>query len=423
MQQNTEITAAVIALKFKMLNWANQFNIFCLLDNNGYQHQTSAFECLLAVGVKRSFEFKAAHRFDALQQFYNAGPGWLFGHLGYNAAGNAYSTNNVLNTSFGDGFLFEPVSVIRLDDKAQITVLQSIEPSEKIIAEILQTPVFNDTTATSFTLTHQLSKQAYIQKIEQIKAHIQRGDCYEANFCMEFLGNVTSFNAITAYQKLTAISAAPFGAFYKLNQQYCLCASPERFLKKQGSLLQSQPIKGTAKRSSNFDEDHQNKTTLRNSKKEQSENVMVVDLVRNDMSQVSTKASVKVTELFGIYSFPQVHQMISTIECTLQNPSHFAKALAVCYPMGSMTGAPKKRVMEIIENTELTQRGLFSGALGYITPDGDFDFNVVIRSLFYNEAMQQVSFFAGSGITYYCDAAAEYDECMAKAAALLQVLQ
>ena len=201
-----------------------------------------------------------------------------------------------------------------------------------------------------------------------------------------------------------------------------MCASPERFLQKRGMQLISQPIKGTSKRDMDPVKDTTNKNHLTSSTKEKSENVMVVDLVRNDMSMVCEKGSVKVKELFGVYSFPQVHQMISTVEGTLSSGLKFTDAIEACFPMGSMTGAPKKRVMELIEDYEFSERGLFSGSIGYITPEGDFDFNVVIRSIFYNKNRKEVSFFAGSGITFYSNAEEEYEECLLKAKALVEVL-
>lgn len=150
---------------------------------------------------------------------------------------------------------------------------------------------------------------------------------------------------------------------------------------------------------------------------------MVVDLVRNDLSKVCKEGSVKVSELFGIYSFPQVHQMISTIEGELDEKVPFSSILKACFPMGSMTGAPKKRVMELIEQYEKTKRGLYSGAVGYIDPNGDFDFNVVIRSILYNAVNQYLGYQVGGGITFYSDPEKEYEECLLKAAAIRKVLQ
>jgi para-aminobenzoate synthetase component I len=409
-----------IDLKMKMLNWANQFNIFCLLDNNGYNFEEPSFECLLGVGCKQSFSFTGNNNFADLQSFYDKNPTWLFGHLGYNAAGNAYSKKT--ETNFGDGFFFEPKIVLKLSNN-KIEVVKVDIDKANIIAEINATKILKVEKHLPLNIVSSLSKEKYIEKIKLLQQHIQRGDCYEINFCQQFFATEATIHPIETYKKLIQFSPAPFGSFYKLNESYCLCASPERFLQKKGSKLISQPIKGTSKRDDDIKKDDANKNHLIESKKEKSENVMVVDLVRNDMSMVCEKGSVKVKELFGIYSFPQVHQMISTIEGTLSPDKTFTEAIQACFPMGSMTGAPKKSVMQLIEKYEDTPRGLFSGSIGYITPDGDFDFNVVIRSIFYNETKKQISFFAGSGITYYSKAEEEYEECLAKASAILEVLK
>ncbi len=409
------------SLKEKMLNWANQFNIFCLLDNNNYDFEHPAFECLLAVGCERSYTFTGINDLEHLQSFYDTKPSWLFGHLGYNGLSNGYGGCNAENIFFGKGFFFEPTIILKLTaDK--IEILKSNIGIKIVLDEINNSPTSIPFEQTEFTIIPTFSKEAYLKKITEIQQHILRGDCYELNFCKQFIAEDAVINPIEKYVKLTKISPAPFGAFYKLNNNYCLCASPERFLQKSGNQLISQPIKGTSRRDVDVVADEANKKYLLDSEKEKSENVMVVDLVRNDMSMVCTKGSVKVKELFGIYSFPQVHQMISTVEGIVENDLPFTKIIEACFPMGSMTGAPKKRVMELIEQYEENERGLFSGSIGYITPNNDFDFNVVIRSIFYNETKKQVSFFAGSGITFYSKAADEYDECMAKAEGLMEVL-
>jgi para-aminobenzoate synthetase component I len=407
-------------LKIKMLNWANQFNIFCLLDNNGYNFEEPSFECLLGVGCKQSFSFTSNNNFTELQSFYDNNPTWLFGHIGYNAAGNAYSKK--LEKDFGDGFFFEPEIVLKLVNN-KIEIVKANIDIANIVEEINTIEILVPEKKTAFNIVASLSKENYIKKIKQLQQHIKRGDCYEINFCQQFFAEDITIDPIETYKKLIRLSPAPFGSFYKLNKNYCLCASPERFLQKKGTSLVSQPIKGTSRRDIDNTKDVANKKYLTESSKEKSENVMVVDLVRNDMSMVCEKGSVKVTELFGIYSFPQVHQMISTIEGTLASDKSFTQAIEACFPMGSMTGAPKQSVMQLIEKYEDTQRGLFSGSIGYITPDGDFDFNVVIRSIFYNERKKHISFFAGSGITYYSKAEDEYEECLAKAAAIVKVLK
>jgi para-aminobenzoate synthetase component 1 len=229
-------------------------------------------------------------------------------------------------------------------------------------------------------------------------------------------------NPVETYLRLSEISSAPFGAYYKLNDKYLLCSSPERFMKKAGNKLISQPIKGTIKRGGTDEEDIELKHSLLNDVKERAENVMIVDLVRNDLAKSCRPGSVKVEELFGIYTYPTVHQMISTVTGELDEQTHFIDALRNAFPMGSMTGAPKIEVMKLIEYYETTKRGLFSGSVGYITPDGDFDFNVVIRSLFYNEANKYLSYSTGGAITYDSIPEKEYEECMLKAKGIMKAL-
>jgi para-aminobenzoate synthetase component I len=405
--------------KTKMLNWANQFNIFCLLDNNNYTFETPEFECLLALGCCRSYTFTGKNDASNLNKYYKDNPTWLFGHFGYNAFGNAYKNVNDAN-GFGKGFFFEPDIILKVSGNSLVVLKSNID--EQIIFEAIDNTTCDTKTYHAVVTNSVISKAKYLQDIAALQQHIKRGDCYEINYCQKFEATQAAINPIETYLKLATHSPAPFAALYKLNDNYCICASPERFLKKSESVLTSQPIKGTSRRSNDIQVDDANKAYLRNSEKERSENVMVVDLVRNDLSIISTKGSVQVKELYGIYSFPQVHQMISTIQSTISDDVSMLLAIEECYPMGSMTGAPKQKVMQLIELYEATPRGLFSGSLGYFTPEQNFDFNVVIRSVFYNQAQQTVSIFAGSGITFYADAEKEYDECMAKAEAMMKVL-
>ena len=409
-------------LKIKMLNWANRFNIFCFLDNNDYSFEAPVFECMLAVGEVRSFRFTTEKTFPALQQFFEASPSWLFGHLGYNAAGNAFEESEKNEKGFGRGFFFEPKIVIRLSGEELEILKTDISPG-KMIKEIRESSSVLSQSTSVKNITASESREEYSERFQKLKQHIQRGDCYEINFCQKFSADDAIINPVKAYFDLAAFSPAPFAALYKLDGHYCVCASPERFLKKNGQQLVSQPIKGTSLRDHiNPENDRLNKTYLQSSTKEKSENVMIADLVRNDLSIVCEKDSVKVKELCGIYSFPQVYQMITTVEGTLSPDKNFSQALEACYPPGSMTGAPKQKVMELIKKYEKEPRELFSGSIGYITPKGDFDFNVVIRSLFWNSLENSLSFYAGSGITFYSNAADEYNECLAKVAAILKIL-
>ncbi len=269
------------------------------------------------------------------------------------------------------------------------------------------------------SIQNRVTRDQYIETIQKLRQHIKRGDCYEINYCQEFFSDHAEIDPLLLYHQLNKKSPNPFSAYYKINDKYCLCASPERFLKKSGDTVISQPIKGTGKRFLNDPKkDNQAKHDLLNSEKDRRENVMIVDLVRNDLSKICAEGSVQVKELFGIYEFPQVYQMISTIEGKVDELVHWTEIVEACYPMGSMTGAPKKRVMELIEQYEASPRGLFSGSIGYVDPNGNFDFNVVIRSLFYNSTQQYLSFKAGGGITFYSDPQQEYEESLLKVEAI-----
>ena len=268
-----------------------------------------------------------------------------------------------------------------------------------------------------------LSKQEYIETVQKLQQHILRGDCYEINYCQEFFAENILIEPVAVYQQLLEISPIPFSCFYKLENKYLLCASPERFLSRINNKIFSQPIKGTAPRNANAVLDNIEKENLSKNKKEKSENVMIVDLVRNDLSKICIEGSVEVEELFSIHSFPQVHQMISTVTGELKQDISFAEIIKATFPMGSMTGAPKRSAMQLIEQYEKTKRQLFSGSVGYISPQKDFDFNVVIRSIFYNAANRYLNYLVGSAITFYADAEKEYEECILKAKAILHTLQ
>ena len=409
-------------VKKKVLNWTKQFGTFCFLDNHQYQIQPNTVECILAAGAKRQLSCKAGHALDRLEDFRKENQSWLFGHLSYDLKNEIESLTsaNQDRVQFPDLFFFEPQILIRLNEKEMLIEGDSPEVTYDEImnghVETIKKPVAID-------VTGKISKTDYIDIIEKLRAHILRGDCYEINFCQEFFAENADIDPIEVYEKLSAISPNPFSALYRISDHWLICASPERFLKKQYNRLISQPIKGTSKRSNdNVASDEREKDQLRTSSKDRSENVMVVDLVRNDLARVCKEGTVHVDELYSIYSFPQVHQMISTVSGIVEDDVDFSKIMHATFPMGSMTGAPKRRVMELIEEFEQTRRGLFSGALGYISPDGNFDFNVVIRSILYNAASRYLSYQVGSGITFYSDPQHEWEECMLKAEAIKNVL-
>ncbi|CAN5902387.1 anthranilate synthase component I family protein [soil metagenome] len=408
-----------------MLNWCTRFNIFCFLDNNSYEFEEPGFECILAAGCKQSVSLNGGEALQALQGFSDKSKDWLFGHFGYELLSQSNThTSHTNEVEFGDGFFFTPEVLIRL--KQNMVEIQCIDDDPTCIYnEIHQQPSFiKKRSAGNIDLKTGITATEYKEILGSLKKHILRGDCYEINFCQSFYVNDITIDPLFFYQKLSAISPNPFGAFYKLDDKYCLCASPERFLKKKDSTLISQPIKGTSKRDiTDSSMDIANRHYLLNSDKEKTENVMVVDLVRNDMSKVCRAGTVHVKELFGIYSFPQVHQMISTIAGEVDPEIAWTNIIKACFPMGSMTGAPKKKVIELIERYEQFPRGLFSGSIGYIDPAGDFDFNVVIRSLMYDETKKLVSFKAGGGITFNSDVDEEYEESLLKVAAIIKVLK
>lgn len=404
-----------------MLNWADRFNICCFLDDHQYGMQPHTHECLLGAGAIRQLSADAGHAFDQLRDFSTNCRDWLFGHLGYDLKNETeqLTSAHADHIQFPDLFFFVPETVIQLRRQSMVIACIGKDPAavfEEINSTVAAAPPAGKP-VTSFK--GRFTKEEYVAAVQSLQKHILRGDCYEINFCQEFFAGPAVIDPLQVYQRLTAISPNPFTAFYKTGGRYLLCASPERYLKKTGQRLLSQPIKGTGSRDVlDAAADENKKRQLLHSAKDRAENVMIVDLVRNDLSRICEPGSVKVDELFGVYSFPQVHQMISTVSGQLKSGLHWTDAVRATFPMGSMTGAPKKRVMELIEQYERTRRGLFSGAVGYVTPGGDFDFNVVIRSILYNEKSRYLSYQVGSGITFYSDALSEYEECLLKAQAI-----
>jgi para-aminobenzoate synthetase component 1 len=408
--------------KTQMLSWASRFNICVLLDNNEYTSSYHSVECILAVDAVNTFT-NTQNTIADLSAFLQSTNSWIFGHVNYDFKNELYplSSNHKSEISFPDIFFFQPKIIVEL--KKQEVIISCTHHSSKeifrdILAEkIMQQPVMALHIQPSFT------KEEYVNAIEQLQKHIMRGDCYEINFCQEFFAENADVHPHSLYHQLCNVSPVPFAAYYKLNDQYLMCASPERYIKKSGNTIISQPIKGTYKRNlSDASADSILKEKLSADPKEKSENVMVVDLVRNDLSKICAEGSVMVEELFGIYTFPQVHQMISTIRGELKKDTDFADVLKATFPMGSMTGAPKSKVMQLIEQYEKTKRGIFSGCIGYISPNKDFDFNVVIRSIMYNETKKYLSYQVGSGITFNSNAEKEYEECLLKAEAMRKVL-
>ncbi len=411
-----------IEIKRRMLDWASQFSILLFLDSNSYRQPNSIYECMLAV---EALSFVSGS-LQELQQLHDKEKDWIFGHICYdhkNSLEKKLSSLHQATIGFPELNFFQPKVVCYIVAGKRSLVIESIGTSpEDIYEQILSTqPVSEELPEVSFH--EKTSKDHYLNTIGQLRNHIEEGDCYEINYCTERFCENVSLSPLATFKKLNTISPAPFAAYYRLEGQYLMCASPERYLQKAGDKLISQPIKGTAKRSADRVEDERIKNELQQSIKERAENVMIVDLTRNDLSKVCEVGSVSVDELFGIYSYPQVHQMISTVSGKMRRNVPFTDAIGHSFPMGSMTGAPKIKVMQLIDRYETSRRELFSGTVGYITPNGDFDFNVIIRSLFYNAGTKYLSYSTGGAITYDSIPEMEWEEMRLKAAALEQVFR
>ncbi len=412
--------------KFKqqLAVWANGFKYCSVLDSNDNDQDIyQSFEFIVAVSNSSNWKQKNNESFDQLRRFYDKKKDWLFGFLSYDLKNEIedLQSNNPDSVGFPEMFFFQPEILIRYKHNQLIVECPiEIDPLE-LKREILQIkiPAFKEL-AKNADLKRKLSKKQYLKKIKQILEEIKRGEVYELNMCQEFYVENLKIDPLNSYLRLQEVSPAPFACFFKMNEHYLICSSPERFMKKHGQQLISQPIKGTIHRGENLRADKRLKKQLLNDPKERSENVMIVDLVRNDLTRSSEYGSIEVAELFGIYSFKYVHQMISTVSSKLRSDVHFIDAIKNTFPMGSMTGCPKIRAMELIEHYEESKRGLYSGAVGYLCPQEDFDFNVVIRSLLYNKKSKYLSFQIGGAITIDSDPEKEYEECLLKAKGILK---
>ncbi len=413
--------------KRQMLQWAQQFREVVFLESNNYKAKYSSHQAVLAFDAFTLLQTDYFNAFDQLKEYQNNTNDWLFGYLTYDLKNDVeqLESNNSDGLNFPDLLFFQPKKLIFFeDDLVRFEYLGICDDEmDDDFQQIISTEIKQADQQQKIKVQSKLTFNEYENGFQKVINHIQRGDIYEANYCMEFFAENVQLNSNDLFWKLNEISQPPFACFAKFNKHFVLSASPERYIKKDGLKIISQPIKGTAKRGATAEEDLLLKENLASNKKEQSENVMIVDLVRNDLSKTATKASVQVEELFGIYTFKQVHQMISTVVSEVsadQNPVDIIKST---FPMGSMTGAPKLSAMKIIEEVEKSKRGLYSGAIGYFTPNNDFDFNVVIRTILYNQEENYASFSVGSAITINANATDEYNECLLKAQAMQKVLE
>lgn len=432
--------------KRAILHWVAAQETGMFLDSSA---AAGRWQFLAAGGVNRQLKCSAGNAFAQLRQWYDEQPGWLFGALAYDLKNEVehLQSTHFDGIQFPDLYFFQPEIVLGLRD-GQVEVYSLSEAPEDTLFGMRNAgaPSFSgragvgcgvrndeapqirkhENTKTPSThsalLSARLPRTDYLNTVARIREHIIEGDLYEMNLCQEFFATPVQIDPLEVYERLSALAQAPAGAWFRLADKYLLCASPERFIQKQGDKLISQPIKGTRRRSADSPEDEAIKRELYRSIKDRAENVMIVDLVRNDLARHCLPGSVRVEELFGIYTFNTVHQMISTVSGHLRPDTHPIDALRDAFPMGSMTGAPKVMAMQLIERYERTRRGLYSGSVGYIDPAGDFDFNVVIRSIQYNAAAQYLSVSAGGAIVYDSEAEQEYEECLLKTRAMREAL-
>lgn len=409
-------------LKSRVLEYSRHFNRACILNNNfKNSHNNSNFIAALGYREELSLD-KDVRAFNSIRHFLDKHKDqWVFAALSYDLKNDVedLSSENADEILFPSAHIFIPEILIFIKEN-EVFINSSKINAEEVFKKLLSIPIKTKRSKKieKERFESRPSEEEYISKIKVINEEIKQGNIYEINYCKELLAEIE----IDPYQtalNLNEISPAPFSVFYKYDDMYLICASPERFLLKNGKTLLSQPIKGTRPRSNDPVEDKRLKEELLHDTKERAENVMIVDLVRNDLSHTAERGSVMVSELFGIYSFPQVHQMISTISSKLKEDFHFVDSIKHCFPMGSMTGAPKLRAMKLIEEHEYFKRGLFSGSVGVITPNQNFDFNVVIRSILYNDKSKKLSIKTGSAITALCVPEKEWEECQLKAGALI----
>lgn len=411
--------------KEKALAWADRFPLAaCYEPNTGYSHYPyGGFDNLLAVSTSPDNLVDPERAFDSLQKIWPGKESWLCGILSYDLKNQVedLSSGNPDLLGFPLMFFFRPDHHLAFQEDGVTIYSRPGKPAE-LLQEILSAEKVNIQHFKDLKLNQKITREQYLQAVNGIREEILNGEIYEMNFCLEFYAQVANLSPVAVFQALNHSSPMPFGGFFKIRDRYLLCASPERFLRKQSSLLVSQPIKGTLRRGASPEEDALLRRQLARDEKEQAENMMIMDLVRNDLGRSSQTGTIQVEEMFGIYAFRQVFQMMTTVSGQIRPDCHPVTAIRNAFPMGSMTGAPKIRAMELIEQYESSRRGLFSGSMGYLKPNGDFDFNVVIRSLQYNASTGYLSFMVGSAITYDSVPEKEYEECLLKVKAILGVL-
>lgn len=414
-------TEEIEHIKLQVLLHTRMEDVVVLLDSNQIKAAAglSTYEFLAAWGISNRLAVNQVNLFSSLQSFIDDTAGaWRFGYFTYDLKNQIerLQSTNTDELHWPELFFFVPQHCIAIKTDGVV------EHGEQIVSQLLgQKLAWTTDNKQAIRVQSRTEKSDYESNVNEIIQHIIDGNVYELNYCFELFAKEAKIDPQRTYHQLKINSPTPFATYFKLHDNYLLGASPERFLTKCDNRLFSQPIKGTIRRGADANEDAALKSNLKNSTKERAENLMIVDLVRNDLARCAQTGTVKVEELFGLYSFKQVHQLISTVSATLKKDVSFTDIIKRTFPMGSMTGAPKIKAMELIDRYEQTKRGLYSGSVGYISPAGHFDFNVVIRSMQYHAKAHYLSMMVGSAITYDSIASQEYEECLLKANAMLGV--
>ncbi len=427
-----KIEAGYEAEKEDYLYFAEQYDSFFWMDDHGYLASSDYFkdtrpEIILGIGSFADLKNESLTDFQVFSDTFQKD--WILGYLSYELKNEFEKLNSPGPDPIGFNtidFFCPRYLFLKKDGFWSFGFFPEIEAENfsppEFIATLKKVSKPVQTTHQKIDLKPDVDKMEYLSICRQVLDHIHRGDIYEMNLCMHFIADQVKIDPILTYLKLSEISATPFAGMLKRNERYLLCASPERYLAGDAAKVISQPIKGTIARNANPIKDFGNAEYLRNDPKERAENIMIVDLVRNDLSKFAQRSSVKVEELCSVRPFPKVWQMTSTISCIPEKNKHIADMISSSFPMGSMTGAPKVRAMQLIDQYEKTSRGLYSGSMGFLGPDGVFDLNVVIRSIVYNRTSGKLAFSAGSAITSLSDPEKEYAECILKAASMAQSL-
>ncbi|MFD2969004.1 anthranilate synthase component I family protein [Sphingobacterium bambusae] len=416
----------IAQFKDKALRWGQQFSECCFLESNAFEDEYQQIEALLAVdALDYCHSNTGKDSFSKLEIFRTKySQSWMLGFFSYDLKNELeqFSPHHVDELGFPALYFFIPATIIRFTGGTVEIESENPEHIFQAIENSLSPSPINLPKDGDINIQKRVSKAAYLDTFDKMQQHIKRGDIYEVNLCQEFYAESVDVDPCSIYQHLNRVSPMPFSSFFKLQDHYILCASPERFLAKRGEQLISQPIKGTAPRGGNSQEDEEMINRLLQNPKERAENVMIVDLVRNDLTRSAAPASVDASRVLEVHTFPQVHQLISTVTCIKDPDTSDISAIRNTFPAGSMTGAPKIKAMQLCDSYEGSKRGIYAGSVGYFSPSGNFDFNVVIRSILYNQKSRRLSFHTGGAITQEAEAEHEYAECLLKASAILRTL-